>query len=136
MYKFNVVVLKSKDNKYFVCKLPEFVKQRGTIMIYRLINYKNVDGDIVYKKLKQEVDAGNKFAHQISANLYSKDDANDKVYKIQQDLVAKYGEECILNDLIINPEKFKCICGKNVRVQFKEEHQKYCEPNEIIVEDL
>lgn len=136
MYKFNILVLVSKDKKYFVTKLPEFVKQRGTSLVYRFANYKNINDEVVYKKLKEAVDNNEKFDFQISAHQFTKDEANEKVFNIQQALIEKNGEDCLLNDIVISPEKYKCKCGKNIRVQFKEAHEKYCEPSIIIIEDL
>lgn len=38
-----------------------------------------------------------------------------------------YGYDCILNDMVVNPERYKCECGNSVRLQFKKDHdEKYC----------
>lgn len=132
--KFHLVVVKSKsEQKYFVGKIPVFLKLKNLAILRNFIEFKGKDGSCPYKKLIEYVNASggtdnlenfSVACHQIG---YDSDNIGDLVYNTQKKLIDKYGEDCILNDVVINPAKYQCGCGKMIREQFREKHEKeYC----------
>ena len=80
--------------------------------------------DYVIKRFEQEL---------------TKDEVEKEVYKYQIHFTNKFGEDCILNDLVVSPEKYQCTCGYMVRVHYKQQHdEKYCKVKQIdtLIEEL
>lgn len=142
--KFHLVVVKSKEEqKYFVGKIPIFLKLKNLAILRNFIEFKGKDGTCPYKKLSEYIESKGgsenleKFSvacHQIG---YEADVISDLIYTTQKKLIEKFGEDCILNDVVINPAKYQCACGKMVREQFREKHEKeYCIINDLELDFL
>lgn len=132
---YNLVVIKhTEENKFFVGKVPSFLKQKGLSLLYNFIEYENDQG-IVYKKLSEYVKEKGKNCYVVSrsSDNKTKDEAEKIVYDYQQKVIAKFGEEALLNDQVISPEKYQCECGHMVRLFYKDAHdEKYCASKKII----
>lgn len=133
--EYNLVVISdAKNNKYFVSKVPWFSKLNGVALIYNFTEFKSKNtGECPYKKLVEHVK--DNFASLVCCRYpdkKSKEDIESLIYKYQLKLVEKHGDECILNDMIINPKKVQCSCGQMVHEQFLESHKsKYCVANNL-----
>jgi hypothetical protein len=135
---FDIVVINCGNDKYFIGKVPSFNKTVGGALIREFLNYKP-RGEVCYKKLNQYVDEEvMKVARATRLNMkYTKDEADQKVYDIQNKIIEKYNEDALLNDIIINPAKYKCECGYEVRLQFKDVHdEKYCLVRKLNIEEV
>lgn len=138
---FDVVIIRIvKEEKYFVGKIPSFNKSTGSALAYNFLNYKKKDGTPCYVKFNENA-FENGWLKEISVNRMPtkclKDEADKRIYAIQQKIVDKYGGDSILNDVIISPEKYKCECGHEVRLQFKSEHEeKYCLAKKLCFEEI
>lgn len=125
---FNVVVIKSKEEeKYFIGKLPCFLKLTGAAVIRNMLEFKGREGTCPYKKLTEAVDG--KITN-FSVNLLKKECNHEEISKVifnmQKKLIEKYGEDCILNDVVIDPTTYNCECGQKIREQFREKHAEFC----------
>lgn len=128
--EYNLVVLSDyKNNKYFVSKVPWFSKAAGYGLLYNFLDFKSKNtGECPYRKLTEYAADKNNMLHGCRyQERKSKEDIEELAYKLQLDLISKYGEDCLLNDLVINPKKYKCVCGQMVHEQFRNAHEsKYC----------
>lgn len=133
--EYNLVVISDyKNNKYFVGKIPWFNKSTGFALLYNFLDFKSKNtGECPYKKLSAYHESKSGKLEPIRYNdKRSKDDLDKLIYKFQLDLISKYGEDCLLNDIIISPEKYKCLCGMMVHEQFRQAHEsKYCSANKL-----
>jgi len=130
MSKYNVVLIShQEEEKYFICKIPSFFSQKGSGLLKAIIEFKSKNGENPYKKFSQFVsdkDINELFV--IRGNKeFSAIEAEEEIYKNLIKLKDKHGDDCILNDIIINPERVKCNCGMFIRKQFLQAHlDKYC----------
>lgn len=129
--KFNVVVIKHhREEKYFVAKIPSFSKLYGKPLIQNFLDYENKESkQKVYKGLVEYVK--NEGIHRMVVKReelpLTKEEADINIYKYQKIFMKKHGDECILNDIVISQEKYRCQCGNIVREQFRTQHdEKYC----------
>ena len=142
--KFNLVIVKSKtENKYFIGKLPAYLKIRNLAILRNLIEYKGREGTCPYKKLTEYVlskggpENLDGFTVACYKNSYEIEEISELIYNTQKKLIYKYGEDCILNDVVINPARYQCQCWKMVREQFREKHEKeYCIVGDLELEFL
>ncbi len=130
-FEYQIVTVKHREaDLYFVGKVPKFITANGSALLNNFLNFKSSQTqECPYKKLSALVakDTSNKFIVVRSKDSFKKDECEEKIFKFQMNLISKFGEDCLLNDVIINPEKYICICGQSVHTQFKEAHdEKYC----------
>lgn len=135
-----VIICIQKEEKYFVGKIPSFSKLTGSALAHNFLNYKKKDGNTCYVKFNENA-FENGWLKSINVNRMttkcSKDDADKRIYAIQQKIIEKHGEDSILNDIIICPTKYKCECGHEVRLQFKKEHEEnYCLAKKLCFEEI
>jgi hypothetical protein len=132
MVSYQIVVIKSREsNKHFVGKLITS-NMVGITCLKKFLMVKKRTGNVgapFFEKLNEEVRLRgiNAFSCTKYPQELEAEEADEVIYRSLLQLIEKYGEENVLNDMIINPEKVKCECGYSVRKQLLDEHKmKYC----------
>lgn len=147
MVKFNLVIIKEQGaEKYFFGKIPSKLPMTGSRLIANVCEYgiqpvkrgiyslEQVSGEPVYKKLFQrytELGVTGFTARRFNVEL-SRDLIEVKIWECARQCIAQHGEDSLLNDRLINPEKVMCECGMRVRKELLSVHkEKYCSAGSI-----